>query len=40
MEDALGLPREAFSKLDPEDDAVFYDRRVWCAISTTGRLRR
>src|ERR1700751_1355382 len=25
MEDALGLPRGAFAKLDPEDDAVFYE---------------
>jgi SAM-dependent methyltransferase len=33
MEDALGLPRDAFSKLDPEDDAVFYEPpRLVCHI--------
>jgi Methyltransferase domain len=33
MEDALGLPREAFSKLDPEDDAIFYEPpRLVCHI--------
>jgi hypothetical protein len=33
MEDALGLPRAAFAKLDPEDDAVFYEPpRLVCHI--------
>src|SRR5262249_58175352 len=33
MEDALGLPRTAFAKLDPEDDAVFYEPpRLVCHI--------
>src|ERR1700737_4110689 len=33
MEDALGLPRDAFTKLDPEDDAVFYEPpRLVCHI--------
>src|ERR1700737_4848159 len=33
MEDALGLTRDAFSKLDPEDDAVFYEPpRLVCHI--------
>ena len=33
MEDALGLPRGAFTKLDPEDDAVFYEPpRLVCHI--------
>jgi hypothetical protein len=32
-EDALGLPRDAFGKLDPEDDAVFYEPpRLVCHI--------
>jgi hypothetical protein len=25
MEDALGLPHDAFTKLDPEDDEIFYE---------------
>jgi hypothetical protein len=33
IEDALGLPRGAFAKLDPEDDAVFYEPpRLVCHI--------
>src|SRR6202047_1907704 len=33
MEDALGLPRGAFTKLDAEDDAVFYEPpRLVCHI--------
>src|SRR5260370_5020669 len=33
MEDGLGLPRDAFTKLDPEDDAVFYEPpRLVCHI--------
>ena len=33
MEDALGLPRDAFTKLDPEEDAVFYETpRLVCHI--------
>ena len=33
IEDALGLPHGAFSKLDPEDDAVFYEPpRLVCHI--------
>jgi hypothetical protein len=33
MEDALGLPRDAFAKLDPEDDAIFYEPpRLVCHI--------
>ena len=32
-EDGLGLPRDAFTKLDPEDDAVFYEPpRLVCHI--------
>ena len=33
MEDGLGLPRDAFAKLDPEDDAIFYEPpRLVCHI--------
>jgi methyltransferase family protein len=33
MEDALGLPRGAFTKLDAEDDAIFYEPpRLVCHI--------
>src|SRR6202022_3604899 len=33
MEDALGLTRDAFTKLDPEDDAAFYEPpRLVCHI--------
>src|SRR5947207_12572432 len=33
MEDALGLPRGAFTKLDAEDDEVFYEPpRLVCHI--------
>ena len=33
MGDALGLPRDAFTKLDPEDDAIFYEPpRLVCHI--------
>jgi hypothetical protein len=33
MEDALGLPRGAFTKLDAEDDAIFYEpQRLVCHI--------
>jgi hypothetical protein len=33
MEDALGLPRDAFTKLDAEDDSVFYEPpRLVCHI--------
>jgi hypothetical protein len=33
MEDALGLPPDALTKLDPEDDAVFYEPpRLVCHI--------
>src|SRR5882672_1440792 len=33
MEDALGLPRDAFDKLDPEEDEIFYEPpRLVCHI--------
>ena len=33
MEDVLGLPRDAFTKLDAEDDAIFYEPpRLVCHI--------
>jgi Methyltransferase domain len=33
MEDALGLPHDAFTKLDPEDDEIFYEPpRLVCHI--------
>src|SRR6201984_2458153 len=33
MQDGLGLPRDAFTKLDAEDDAVFYEPpRLVCHI--------
>src|SRR6266446_5799480 len=33
MGDALGLPRDAFTRLDPEDDAIFYEPpRLVCHI--------
>ena len=40
MEDALGLPHDAFTKLDPEEDEIFYEPPRLVYHVDDGRSRR